>query len=148
MSRKTSDQETAPTPCHISFTHGYPNSKNKQKKALWNTTSFKVKSYAYAGIIKKDFSSWSDYGKRKENSTCMSYGKTSENNTPVYPKGISGGGLWVVPDMLKPDEFYLDSILIEYHERKSIVFATKIKQVLNFIREISKTETNNIQADV
>jgi len=126
---------------NIAFIHGFPNSKNKQKKALFNQKSFRVKAYAYAGIIKNDFSNWDKYDKLKENHTCMSYGKTSNNNTPTNPKGISGGGLWIVPDISNPKNYYLESIAIEYYKRDSIVIATKILKVISFIEETSKHST-------
>jgi len=129
---------STPESCDIAFIHGYPNSKNKQKKALWNTTLFRAKTYTYAGIIKNDFSKWSDLGKKKENHTCMSYSKKTNGNAPLNPTGLSGGGLWIVPNILKADDFYLDSISIEYYEKKSVVFATKMKQIISFIKETSK----------
>jgi hypothetical protein len=125
------------SPCHIAFIHGFPNSKNKPKKAFWNTNYFKVKAYAYAGIIQNNFTNWDTFGKIKEINTCMSYRKTSNNNTPTHPQGLSGGGLWVVPNISNLDEYYLDSILIEYHKNDSIVFSTKIIQVISFIKETS-----------
>ena len=89
------------------------------------------------GIIQNDFTNWDKFGKIKEINTCMSYKKTSNNNTPTHPQGLSGGGLWVVPNILNLDEYYLDSILIEYHKNDSIVFSTKITQVISFIKETS-----------
>ena len=130
-----------PVSCDIAFIHGYPNSRNKQKKALWNTKSFKAKSYTYAGIIKNDFSKWTDFGKRKENHTCMSYSKKTNKNAPLNPTGLSGGGLWIVPNISKVEDFYLDSISVEYYEKESVVFSTKIKQIIHFIKETSKCKT-------
>mgnify|MGYP000261656282 CR=1 FL=1 len=122
---------------NISFVHGFPNSMNKQSKALRKTTSFEVKAYAYGGVIKPDFLHWKECGKTKDVHTSMSYGKKSDHNMPKHPRGISGGGLWIVPDYSDPSNFFLDSIFIEYHEKYGITFSTKISQVVNFIDETS-----------
>ena len=124
----------------IAFIHGFPSSRNKQSKALRKTKSFRVKAYAYAGIIDISFNQWDKFNKRIENHTCMSYRKTSSNNIPTHPRGISGGGLWIVPNISQPNEFFLDSILIEYYKNDKIVFATKIIQVVNFIKGTSLLE--------
>jgi len=126
------DRQNSPP---IAFIHGFPNSRNKQKKALWNTQKFKLKAYAYAGIIDINFKDWDKYNKRKDNHTCMSYRATSTNNIPTHPRGISGGGLWIVPNILEPNNYFLDSILIEYYDRDKIVFATKVSKVIVFIKK-------------
>lgn len=118
---------------HISFIHGYPNSMNKQSKALYNTKSFRVKAYAYGGAIKNDFPHWLECEKNRGVHTCMSYGITSENNTPRHPRGISGGGLWVISQYSDPNSWLLDSILIEYHKKYGVVFSTKVSEIVKFI---------------
>ncbi len=118
---------------NISFIHGFPSSMNKQSKALYKTRSFKVKAYAYGGVIKPDFSHWEECGKKKDVHISMSYGKTSDKSMPKHPRGISGGGLWTVPKYSDPSNFFLDAIFIEYHEKYDITFSTKISQVVNFI---------------
>lgn len=140
-----SNRQTSP---HISFIHGFPNSKNKQSKALWNTDKFKLKAYAYAGIIDINFQEWDKYNKRKDNHTCMSYQTTSKNNTPTHPRGISGGGLWIVPNSLEPNNYFLDSILIEYYDKNKIVFATKISKVIVFIKKTISCEKSKISIDI
>jgi len=119
---------------HISFIHGYPNSMNKQSKALYNTTSFRVKAYAYGGVIKNDFSYWSECEKLVDVHTCMTYGKKSDKNMPRHPRGISGGGLWIVPEHSEPEVIFLDSIFIEYYKTYSVTFSTKISEVVSFIK--------------
>ena len=120
---------------HIAFIHGFPCSKNKQTKALLGTKKFKLKAYSYAGVIKSDFYDWEKLGKIESIHTCMTYRKTSNMNTPTNPRGISGGGLWLVPNLHEATEIYLDSILIEYHESYKVTFSTKIRHIVEFIRE-------------
>ncbi len=135
------DRKSSP---HIAFIHGFPVSKNKQSKALWNTYKFKLKAYAHAGIIDFNFKDWGKYNKRKDNHTCMTYQTTSAGNTPTHPRGISGGGLWIVPNVLEPDNYFLDSILIEYYEKNKIVFATKVSKVIIFIRKTLLNDKDEI----
>lgn len=118
---------------HIGFIHGFPSSNNKQSKALYKTTAFKVKAYAYGGVIKDDFEDWDKFKKLKNTHTCMTYGNKSDGNIPIYPRGISGGGLWIIPDSSKPYNFYLDAIFIEYYKNYSITFSTKINKIIGFI---------------
>ena len=119
---------------HIAFIHGFPNSMNKQSKALYNTTSFKVKAYAYGGVIKNDFPYWGECKKLVDVHTCMTYGMKSDKNMARHPGGISGGGLWVVPKYSEPEVILLDSIFIEYHKTYSVTFSTKISEVVSFIK--------------
>ena len=117
----------------VAFIHGFPNSRNKQFKSLLNTMSFKVNAYAYAGIIINNFQHWEDTEKSTELHTCMTYDKKSGGNSPPSPKGVSGGGLWIVPDLSNPLNIQLDSIFIEYHKQYAVTFSTKISQIMSFI---------------
>ena len=117
----------------VAFIHGFPNSRNKQFRALLNTMSFRLRAYAYAGIIKNDFSSWKETQKSIALHTCMAYTNKSDGKAPPDPRGISGGGLWIIPDISTPSNIYLDSILIEYHKKHAMTFSTKINQVVDFI---------------
>ncbi len=121
----------------IGLINGFPNSKNKQKKALYNSTSFKVKTYTYGGIIKNDFKYWDELNKFQDIHVCMSYGTKSDGNAPVDPRGISGGGLWIIPDYSHPNDYYLVGIAIEYHKKYSVTFSTKIEKVIQFINKNS-----------
>lgn len=119
---------------HILFAHGFPNSKNKQTKALRKTTAFRVKAYAYAGCIKTQDIDWEEYDKDPDVHICMTYGKTSDNNMPTYPKGISGGGLWVVPHIFKDVNVKLAGVFIEYYKNEKVTFSTDIRHVVGFIK--------------
>jgi hypothetical protein len=49
------------------------------------------------------------------------------------PRGSSGGGAWLVPDFAKPDQIFLEGIVIECH-KNNYVFSTRIEHVVKFIR--------------
>jgi len=119
---------------HIAFIHGFPNSRNKQKKALYQTKAFRVKGYAYGGVLKKESVDWNKFDKNEALHTCITYGKTSNQQIPVHPRGISGGGLWIVPNIQMLNQIYLDSVFIEYFQRDKLAFATKIHEVVNLIK--------------
>ena len=52
---------------------------------------------------------------------------------PPKPKGMSGGGLWIVPNSFEPNRIFLAGILIEHHGK--VVLATRIESVVRFVRE-------------
>jgi len=120
---------------YVVMIYGFPNTRNKQSKSLRGSTNFNTTAFVYAGAVKEEFSHWEELEKSKDVHTCMSFGKNPLGNEPIHPRGISGGGLWVIPDMEKPKEIYLDSILIEYHKRHRVTFSTKIANIIVFIRE-------------
>lgn len=120
---------------HLALLHGFPNTKNKQSRALRGTTSFKVSGFAYGGVIRDDFDDWEKLGKLPSFHTCMTYTKTKDNNKPISPSGFSGGGLWIVPSVRELDKYYLDSILIEYHKHHSVTFSTKVDRIIEFIKQ-------------
>ncbi|SDW96522.1 hypothetical protein [Nitrosomonas communis] len=69
----------------------------------------------------------------------MNYSKAKDINgeviTPPNPRGISGGGLWFVPNSFSPKDVYLEGVFIEYYEKTKISFSTKIERVADFIRD-------------
>jgi hypothetical protein len=119
---------------HISLIHGYPCSKNKQTRAYKTGSVFNSRAYSYASVLSDQINDWVKHGKDKEVHTCMRYGVKSDRNIPTSPKGMSGGGLWLLPDLLSPTDFYLDSILIEFYKNEKITFSTKIEKIVDFIK--------------
>ncbi|MCE7915735.1 MAG: hypothetical protein DYH15_13975 [Nitrosomonas sp. PRO4] len=123
---------------HLSLIHGYPCSKNKQGKALNGGTKFQSYAFTYCGKVDKSFNEWDKYEKLSSVHTCMNYGKARDINgeiiTPPSPRGISGGGLWLVPNSFSPTNVYLEGIFIEYYQKDSISFSTKIRWIVDFIR--------------
>lgn len=122
---------------NLNLIHGYPCSKNKQGKSLKSTTNFKSCAFTYGGKVDESFNKWQNFNKNKDFHTCMNYGNAKDINgdinTPPSPRGMSGGGLWLVPNSFQPKEIYLDAIFIEYYEKNKISFSTKIKKVVEFI---------------
>ncbi len=122
---------------HLAFIHGYPCSRNKQYKALLCSYNFKSHAFSYAGKIDKALASLASCRKSEDLHICMKYGKAKGVKgvvvKPPEPYGISGGGLWIMPDSFKPEELYLAGIAIEYHKRPGLVFSTKIVRVIEFI---------------
>lgn len=124
---------------HLSLVHGYPCSKNKQGKALRGGTGFKSFAFTYGGKIDRKFDKWEKFNKHPNFHTCMNYGRAKDINgdivTPPSPRGISGGGLWFVPNSFAPKNVYLEGIFIEYYKKAKISFSTKIERVAEFIRD-------------
>ncbi|QWF70794.1 hypothetical protein KEF85_15995 [Methylomonas paludis] len=123
---------------HLSLIHGYPCSKNKQGKALKGGTTFNLFYFTYGGKVDKNFTNWDKYKKNNDVHICMNYGQAidinGEINNPPSPRGISGGGLWYVPNSFFPDNLYLAGIFIEYYQNDRISFSTKIDKVVEFIK--------------
>ncbi len=119
---------------------GYPISKNKQFKALMNTPMcFDAYSFAYA-IRPKEPGQFEERNKNANIHIAFSYQKTGrdhkkEKRNPPNPTGLSGGGLWYIPDSFSPHNIYLAGILIEYHKEGRVGYATKIERVWRLIRK-------------
>ena len=123
----------------LSLIHGYPCSKNNQFKALRRGTTFKSLAYSYGGKVDREFNNWQEYNKHQDFHICMNYGRgrgiSGEITTPPTPRGISGGGLWLIPNLLSPHNVYLSGIFIEYHSAGKVSFSTKIEKVAKFIED-------------
>src|SRR5690606_41241961 len=48
------------------------------------------------------------------------------------PGGLSGGGVWLVPDASAPRNAYLDGIAIVYHQRGALVRFTRVEEAFLF----------------
>jgi hypothetical protein len=124
---------------HLALIHGYPCTKNKQVKALSGGTCFKSFAFSYSGKIDKNYARWAPLRKMEEIHIGMKYGKAKDVKgevvIPPKPQGISGGGLWIMPDSFKSTELYLAGIAIEHHKSPELVFATKIQKVIEFIEQ-------------
>ncbi|MFT6926766.1 MAG: hypothetical protein ACJAZP_002386 [Psychromonas sp.] len=118
---------------HLCFVNGYPASKNKQGKALRISPVFNAKSYSFASYIKLDFDNWLKYSKKSEWHICSAYGKKTGNESPIKPNGLSGGGLWIIPNVANP-ALYLCGVFIEYYGTEQLAFSTKLLEVVDFIK--------------
>lgn len=59
--------------------------------------------------------------------------KKHGNQAPLKPNGLSGGGLWVIPNIAAP-QLYLGGIFIEHYKHKEVSFSTRIDKVVEAIR--------------
>jgi hypothetical protein len=120
--------------------HGHPSTKNKQRRQIDDETkTFKRRHITHADVLAKP----ADYQRcRKDPEVHMGLryrkGKNEEGNraVPPDPIGISGGGMWVIPDFnAARARSLLAGIVIEYCENDGlVVFATRIDHVAHFIR--------------
>lgn len=83
---------------------------------------------------------YAQFGKAPDIHIALKYQKKSRNENgsivqPPHPRGISGGGLWQVPNVLHLDDVRLDGIAFEYRSTGRLVFATRIDHVLAFVRQ-------------
>jgi hypothetical protein len=132
------------SPPHMRCIHGYPATKNEtRKRADESKNVFTKYGLTYAGASNGVVDNYERYGKRDSTHIALQYqrkhqqqsrSESGELVTPPHPRGISGGGLWSIPDSFNPQLPFLDGIAIEFHE-KSLVFATRIEHVVAFVRE-------------
>jgi hypothetical protein len=122
---------------HMHCMHGYPATKNKTIKAADTARKvFTTYGFTYASTVPRQI----DFSKFKKNTAdhlCLSYdtGVNSDGKVakPPKPQGMSGGGLWVVPNSFCGAEVYIAGILIEQHGQ--LVFATRIERVIELIQK-------------
>ncbi len=126
---------------------GYPASKNKQSKILDRENKI-LTSMAYTYFGDPSFSgSYSDFEKSNSVHIGLEFeaGKDDrgiELSTPPWPpKGISGGGVWLVPDLTKPQQIFFEGIFIEGYKRskRRLGFGTRGEYIIGFI-----DQTHNI----
>lgn len=117
---------------------GYPVSKNKPVDALNRSTkTVTTRCYPYFGTAIFD-GDYRAFGKSPDIHVGLHYMPGSDDSgraltTLPSPRGSSGGGAWLVPDFSKPDQVFLEGIVIECHHNR-YVFSTRIEHVLEFIR--------------
>jgi hypothetical protein len=135
---------------HLRCVHGYPCTKNKQRDRLdLQNKRFTRYGFTYAGASRNIRVNYSSLQKNPQWHIALEYQRKGRDHTgrvvwPPHPKGISGGGLWLIPDLSKPSAAYLEGIAIEYHKSRALVFATRIEQVLAFIRKHVCTQSDQI----
>lgn len=117
---------------------GFPVSKNKPVDALDRKNKMvTTRCYPYFGAA--DFNGdYGAFGKSPDIHIGLHYEPGSDDGgrlltTLPSPRGSSGGGAWLVPDFSKPDQVFLEGIVIECHENR-YVFSTRIEHVVEFIR--------------
>lgn len=131
--------EQPSTEPHFRCIHGYPITKNTSSKSINEATKkFSLHGFTYAGASKNLELEYVKFKKDISLHIALKYQKQGKNNdglivSPPKPTGISGGGLWMVPDIHNHTNFHLEGIAIEYHASGKLVFATRIEQVIKFI---------------
>jgi hypothetical protein len=124
--------------------HGYPASKNRQAQRI-NVAGATFSRYAfmYAGTAAATVARYAASKKDPVTHTDLVYEKQGYGGMggppqqPPHPRGISGGGLWVIPvgaNGMPLETAHLAGIAIEYHSHDSLVFATRVEHVMDFIR--------------
>lgn len=118
---------------HFCFVNGYPSSKNKPSKALRQSSKYASKNYSFVSYLKDDFDQWADVSKDPEWHYCSAHGRKQGNQASLKPNGLSGGGLWVIPNIAEP-KLYLAGVYIEHHKHKKVSFSTRIDKVIGAIK--------------
>ena len=124
---------------HMRCVHGYPITKNKTTKRADETRKvFTRYGLTYAGASHDLDVDFARHKKRNDTHLVMKYQRESRDDTggqitPPHPKGISGGGMWSIPDSFSPGIVFLEGIAIEFRD-SSLVFATRIEHAISFIR--------------
>lgn len=125
---------------HMRCIQGYPVSKNKTaKRADDSRKVFTKYGLTYAGASHIPEADYVRYKKDRQRHLGMKYQKQSKNEsgdqvTPPHPKGVSGGGMWSVPDLFNPQTVFLEGIATEFHGN-TLVFATRIEHAIGFVRK-------------
>ena len=105
--------------------------------------SFTRYAFTYAGLSADSHAHYESFKKDPKVHADLVYENAGHTEAgvqlqrPPHPKGMSGGGLWVMPhavNLMPLDTAYLGGIAIEYHQRESLVFATRIEHVVDFIQ--------------
>ncbi|MFA0475124.1 hypothetical protein [Vibrio breoganii] len=118
---------------HFCFVNGYPASKNKPRKALRQSSQYASKSYSFVSYLKDDFQQWGEVSKDREWHYCSAHGRKDGGQAALKPNGLSGGGLWVIPNIADP-KLFLAGVFIEHYQDHKVSFSTRIDKVIEAIK--------------
>lgn len=128
---------------HSRLISGYPISKNKNAFDR-KTGVFNGYSHTYFGFAECDVD-FSLFKKSTQDHIGMEYTEAIDGSgkvftTPIHPRGISGGGAWLLPDLRRPEMFFLEGIFIELHPngKKRYAFSVRLEHVIGFIRQLRR----------
>jgi len=109
---------------------GYPLSKNKVTKII-NLKLNEVKTrYLTVGVKIDGSINLSHFDGKKGNIHFgFRYDIDHMKQALPFPKGLSGGGVWYVPNIYEMKRFYLAGIFIEYHKKDKVGIATKAQYI-------------------
>jgi hypothetical protein len=120
---------------------GFPNSKNKrvnhQEKTVEHTP------FIYTSNLKRDVDLFQKTGGAESSHYLLDYcGKHSKSETndtvnSIHPRGVSGGGLFLIEEMWNPNSYKpgtpctskLLGVLIEFHKEQKVLMFTKMSLV-------------------
>lgn len=132
---------------HSRAVSGFPNSMNKQSKILDITNkSLLGKCFTYFGFA--EFSgNYSEFSKTPDTHIGIEFLPGTDDSgrylsTPPWPpRGISGGGAWLIPDLNQPELIFLEGVFIEGYKRakKRYAFSTQLPHVIDFIKQTHNT---------
>ncbi len=121
---------------------GFPNSKNKNTRNVENKVS--QNPFVYSSTLNTDSEAFIKVGANESYHYLLQFGKYSKNENDkkvnsIGPKGVSGGGLFLIEDMGSPESYRanakcsgkLAGILIENHKNQKVIMATKISVVID-----------------
>ena len=121
---------------------GYPNSKNKFNPTTG--TNLKETPFIYSSYLKSNADIHMQTGTSPANhyllDFCKKHSKDENNKTvnSIYPRGVSGGGLFQIEGMTNPNSYKpetpchskLIGILIEFKKSKKVLVFTKLKVII------------------
>ncbi len=105
---------------------GYPLSKNKVTKTI-NLELNEINTGFLTICVKIDRNiKLSHFDGKKENIHIgFRYNRDYMKQKLPFPRGLSGGGIWYIPNIYELKKFYLAGIFIEYHKNEKVGIATK-----------------------
>lgn len=138
---------------------GYPNSKNKIKPN--SGKNLKETPFVYTSNLKHDDDLYEKVGADKKKhyllDFCEKHSKDEDNKiiNSISPKGVSGGGLFYIEGMTRPESYTPDApcvgklvgILIEFRKEHKVLLYTRLSTILSALT-IQSTRTQQSCADV
>lgn len=134
------------------LTLGYPNSKNKYNKYKnGGSNNIKATPFVYTSILQKDAQSFAENDANPHQhyllDYCGKHSKDESNNivNSISPKGVSGGGLFLIKGMEKAESYIPDTpcsgkllaVLIEFHKEEKVLMYTRMSVIINALTSAS-----------
>lgn len=127
------------------LTLGYPNSKNKYNKYKSKNNNIVETPFVYTSNLQKDHQDFKNNQAHPDQHYLLDFSAKNskdENNQKVNsisPKGVSGGGLFLIKSMEKPESYKpntpctgrLLAILIEFHKEHKVLMYTRLSVIIN-----------------
>ena len=119
---------------------GYPLSKNKVTKTI-NPKLNEVKTgFLTVGVkIDRNINLSHFEGKKENIHIGFRYNIDYMKQKLPFPRGLSGGGVWYIPNIYELKRFYLAGIFIEYHKNEKVGIATKAQYIKSLAEQYGLT---------